>query len=156
MSWYTNPEQFTDTAVRSKKRREWLGAVDGEIPDHAPFVGGSWFEKKFPNGISSHVSTSSSQPVSTNTQFESQKEEETIEEPKEESVAEESVPTQTEQWKLYIQNGISYVINTNNNKVFKADMTKSTCKEMVMHDEFVGVFQDGMINTYANQEDVDE
>ncbi len=145
MDWYINSDQFKESSVRAKKRRYWLGILNEEIPEHVAIVGSKWFEKKFPKGLPSLPSL----PSESHTESISQSEPELH---IEESVAVESIPTQTEQWKLHMHNGQAYVINTQNNKVYKADPKKNG-KDMVLLDQYCGKFENGQINPYIEEDD---
>lgn len=140
----------------SHKRREWNGFVCGDIPDHTAIVGGKWFQKKFPKGLPEETSITSSSTISTvlDSTPVATSEMPQVVDPIEESLAEESEPVKTEEWRPYTLNGVLYAIHFKNNKVYK--MGQKDGKEAVLMDQYCGVFQNGIINQYVDEEEVDD
>ena len=123
-----------------KKKSKWEGTLN-EVPlDHLHVEGSKWFHEKYPTGLPSNPPTNILN--------------EEAKEPQEECVLVDA-PAKEVKWATLKHEGMNYIYNVRDRRVYKADITKEG-EDQILWDSYEGKWRNGEIDPHyeENEEEV--
>ena len=122
---------FWDTK-NPKKKSKWEGALNETPLDALHVEGSKWFHEKYPNGIHREISEA---PMEV--------------EPQQECVL-VSAPIKEVKWAALKIDGIHYMYNLRDRRVYRADITKEG-EDQIMWESYEGKWRKGEIDPHCEE-----
>jgi hypothetical protein len=131
---------------KDTKCKDWKGLLTETPIDTLPIIGSKWFSTTYP-----HVRIIGAAATMTETIATAGSTENSVEIPKlPETVLEDTRKVQEVKWSALKLDGVHYIYNLIDRRIYRADITKSG-EDQIMWEHFEGKWRNGEIDYYAEE-----
>ena len=127
--------KFLEDWKENPKKKKWEGVLTETPLDHLHVEGSKWFHEKYPNGLPMQTQTEAEVPVPAD--------------PQQECVLIDA-PAKEVKWASLKHDGINYIYNLRDRRVYKADITQEG-EDQILWESYEGKWRNGEIDPHYEE-----